>query len=143
MNPKARQILYSIGTIATGVLTLLVIFHIIDAGTAANLTSVIGALGGLFGTAAVGTAAVMTQKQINNGTLTAHGTPVERAVGGLQDVAAQYNDLVNQVTSGVQQVHQTATALTNLLPAPISGAINEVDSLAAAAMRAALHPGQV
>lgn len=128
MTPKARQVFYSVGTIATGILTLLVVFRVIDSEAAASINGVIAALGGLFGTAAVGTAAVMTQKQINNGVLAPHGDPVQRTITGLQDVSKTYTDLIDQVTSGLQQVQSTADALSTAVP-PIAPATNVIEDI--------------
>lgn len=58
--------------------------------------------------------------------------PAQRAATGLQDVAQQYNDLVNQVNAGLQSVQQTATSLGTSLPP-----VYAEDSLAAQAARAA------
>lgn len=67
--------------------------------------------------------------------------PAQRAATGLQDVAQQYNDLVNSVNAGLQQVQQTATSLGSAIPGVMPG-INAADSLAEAAIRAATNPGQ-
>lgn len=137
MTPKARQLFYSFGTIATGLLTVLVVFNVIDSGTAASLNGVIAALGGLFGTAAAGTAAVMTQKQIKNGVLSPEATAVDRTLSGLQDVTKVYTDLVDQVTNGLQRVQNTAEALSGVVPpvAPATDAIAEITGNLADAVR--------
>ena len=69
MNAKIRQSLYALGTVGTGLLTLLVTWRGIDAGTATALTNVITTLCGLLGVGAAGTAAVITGRQRKDGTL--------------------------------------------------------------------------
>lgn len=137
MTPKARQIFYSVGTLASGLLTLLVVFNVIDSGTAAGLSGVIAALGGVFGTAATGTAAVITQRQIKNGVLSPSATAVDRTISGLQDVTKVYTDLVDQVTTGLKQVQGTAEALSAVVPpvAPATDAIAELTGNLADAVR--------
>lgn len=135
MTPKARQIFYSLGTIASGLLTLLVVFKVIDEGTAASLSGVIAALGGLFGTAAAGTAAVVTKRQINNGVLSPASTAVERTVTGLQDVAKVYNDLVTQVTEGLQRVQAGAESISSVPLPEVPQAITEIAGTLADAVR--------
>ena len=137
MTPKARQLFYSFGTIASGLLTVLVVFNVIDSGTAASLGGVIGALSGLFGTAAAGTAAVVTQRQIKNGVLSPASTAVDRTINGLQDVTRVYADLVDQVTSGLQKVQNTAEALSSVAPplAPATDAIADITGNLADAVR--------
>lgn len=139
MTPKARQIFYAVGTLASGLLTLLVVFNVIDSGTAASVNGVIAAMSGLFGTAAVGTAAVVTQKQIKNGVLSPAATAVDRTITGLQDVSKMYGQLVEQVSTGLQQVQTTAEALSTVVPpvAPAADAIAEITGNLADAVREA------
>lgn len=130
MNPKTRQLLYSLGTIATGLLTVLTVFNVIDKGTAINLGGVIASLSGLLGTAATGTAAVITGRQIKGGMFSPQAeNPADRAVSGLHDVTEQYNDLIGQVTSGMQQVQATAETLSGVLPPAVREVAQDVIAL--------------
>ena len=137
MTPKVRQLLYSLGLIATGALTLLSVFRIIDPNTSSTVSAAVSALLSVFGVGAAGTAAVTVGRQINRGMYAPKSEqPAVEAASALEAVTRQYNDLLSQVTAGMEQVHQTAAALGTVAQ-PI---INELDSLAAAAIRAASNP---
>lgn len=63
MNENARQALYAISTILTGVVTLLVLFKVIDAGQAASVNQLLSLIAGAFGTSTTAVAAVKVRSQ--------------------------------------------------------------------------------
>lgn len=66
--PKIRQTIYAVGTIATSLLSILSMWHILDPMTSSSISAVLGAVLGLLGAGAAGTAAVVTNKQRHDGT---------------------------------------------------------------------------
>lgn len=119
-NSGVRLALYGISTLLTGIITLLVFFKVIDAGTAASFTQIVGLIAGLFGTGTTAVATTVLAGQRRDGTL--EPTPVEpvnpaiTAVQAIQAVGQQFNDLVTGVTAGVQQVQDVAGGLAAALP---------------------------
>lgn len=65
--PKIRKTLYQVGTIATALLSIFTVWNFLDPVTSSALNSALGALLGLLGVGAAGTAAVVTKKQIEEG----------------------------------------------------------------------------
>lgn len=66
-NPRLFQILYTVGTILVGVLTLLGLLNIIDDSVAVTAASLFKLLAGTIGTAGLGAASRRITKQINHG----------------------------------------------------------------------------
>lgn len=87
MTPKVRTILYAVGLLATGTLTLLSVFKIIEPGAASTISAQIAALLGIFGVGATGTAAVITQKQRKDGTFD-HPDPADVVISSIEQVLA-------------------------------------------------------
>lgn len=85
MSPKFRQTVYSLGAIATSVLTLLSVWRVLDPNTASSVSAGLAALLSLFGVGAAGTAAVMTGQQRKDGTFE-HPSPADQVVNGIQAV---------------------------------------------------------
>lgn len=110
MSPKTRQAFYSLGTVASGLLTLLVTFHILDPSTASGLGNVVAALVGLLGTAASGTAAVVVGKQRKEGTLDFTGSAAEQAVSAIQTTVSQ----AATASAELQKVQAAASQLAQV-----------------------------
>lgn len=66
-NPRLFQILYTVGTILVGVLTLLGLLNVIDDSVAVTAASLFKLLAGTVGTAGLGAATRRITHQINNG----------------------------------------------------------------------------
>lgn len=86
--PKIRKTLYQVGTIATALLSIFSVWSFIDPVTSSALNSALGALLGLLGVGAAGTAAVVTKKQIDQGQFDPHPdvSPADAVVNGVQAV---------------------------------------------------------
>lgn len=86
--PKIRQTIYAVGTIATALLSILSVWRIIDPVTSSSISAALGAVLGLLGAGAAGTAAVVTGKQIHNGTFDEKPdpSPADLVVNGVQAV---------------------------------------------------------
>lgn len=113
MTPKVRQTVYSLGTVASGIVTMLVTFRVLDPGTAAGVGNLIAAILGLFGTAATGTAAVVVAKQRREGTLDFSGTPAEQAISAIQATISQAATAQDEL----QKVKTAATEALTRIPA--------------------------
>lgn len=87
MTPKFRQALYSIGTVAFAILTVLSTVHLIDPNVAASVSAAITAVLGLFGVSISGVAAYQVTKQARNGSFDAV-SPEDQVVNGLNGVVA-------------------------------------------------------
>jgi hypothetical protein len=87
VSSKIRQSLYALGTVATGVLTLLSLWKLVDPATASTVSASLAALLGLFGAGAAGTAAVITGKQRNEGVF--ETDPAAQVAAGVKAVQAQ------------------------------------------------------
>ncbi len=105
-NPQNRQWLYTIASVASSLVPLLVIYKIIDAESADAWLKLIGVLGGL-GTAGTATAAVVTSRQRKEGTLDFTGTADEQAVAAIQYVAERANDGVSRLQKVIQAASQS------------------------------------
>lgn len=116
MTSSFRQALYALSTVATGILTLLVTFRIIEQGTATNLTTAIAALVGLFGTAATGTATAVVSKQRKEGTLNFQGTAADQAVSAIQATVAQ-------AAGAAKELDKVKTAATEALTQITDGSL--------------------
>lgn len=88
MTPKIRQSLYALGTVATGLLTLLSLWKIVDPTTAQTVSASLSGLLGLLGAGAAGTAAVITSKQRKDGVLADPATQVAVGWKAVQDQVA-------------------------------------------------------
>ena len=110
MTPKFRTVLYAVGLLATGTLTLLSVFKIIDPGAASTISAQITALLGVFGVGATGTAAVITNKQRKNGVFD-ELSPADQVVNGIdavlkaqQNAQAEVERVKDAVTQAVKDV---------------------------------------
>lgn len=87
MTPKFRSILYVVGLLAFGALTLLSTFKIIDPNTAANVSAALTAILGLFGITISGVAGHAVNRQIKNGAFD-EISPADQVINGLDAVTA-------------------------------------------------------
>lgn len=111
MSPKVRQSIYILGTIGGGLISLLVLWGIADAPTAASLNSIIAGVGGLFGTGASATAAVVVGKQRNDGTL--HNMSPDQVIAtNVQAVI----DKAAAASADVDKVRQAVAAAVDSIP---------------------------
>lgn len=110
MNPRTRQTLYLLGSIGTGVLTLVSVWHGMSGETATALTNVITALLGLLGIGATGTAAVVVNKQLRDGAFDPASTAdqvitgINAAVNQVQNAAADLEKIKNAASSVLNEV---------------------------------------
>lgn len=105
MNAKFRQTLYALGATATGILTILSVWKVIDPTTASTISASLAGILSLLGVGAASTAAVMTGKQRKDGTFTEHD-PADQVINGLNAVLeAQQaaNQAVDRVKEAVSQ----------------------------------------
>lgn len=110
MTPKIRNGLYGVGLIATGVLTLLSLFSILDPNTAATVSAQLAGLLSLLGVGATGTAAVITHKQRKDGTFDTVD-PADQVVNGIdavlraqQEAQQQVERVKNAVSNAVRDI---------------------------------------
>lgn len=111
MSPKIRQTLYAVGLLATGTLTLLSVFRILDPNTASTISAQIAALLGVFGVGATGTAAVITNKQRHEGMFTP-ADPADVVVNAVQAVI----NAKQQADNEAQRVADAVAGLTKDVP---------------------------
>lgn len=111
MTPKIRQTLYSVGTIATALLSLLALWNVVDPNTASTVNAGLAGLLSLLGVGAAGTAAVITRKQRHDGTFDAPPDPAEAVVNGIeavlkakQEAEAQVDRVRDAVSNAVRDV---------------------------------------
>lgn len=88
MTPRIRQSLYALGTIATSALTLLSLWSVVSPAAATHISSALAALLSLLGVGAAGTAAVVTNKQRQDGTFD-QADPVSQVTAGVKAVQDQ------------------------------------------------------
>jgi len=114
MNPRRRQILYSLGVLAFGLLALLSTLRIIDENTAASISAAVTAFLGLFGVTVSGTAAWAVSKQQHDGTFEPT-SPADQVVNGL-------NGVIEQATKAQAEVDRVKEAVsTAVKDVPILG----------------------
>ena len=111
MTPRIRQTAYVLGTMATGVVTLLALWRGIDTHTATALGNTITALLGLLGIGATATAGVVVSKQRKDGTLETL-SPVDQAISAIQATV----DQVNSATSDLDRVKIAVSDVFGTLP---------------------------
>ena len=111
-NPRTRLTVYQLGKVASAVLVVLAAWNVIDAGSAAALTSALTAILGLFGFGASNVAASTVSKQINDGTLDFTGSAAQQAVEAMGAVAAQAQASV----SDLDKVKAAAADLAGSVP---------------------------
>lgn len=111
-SPRSRLTVYQIGQIASAALVLLAAWKVIDAGSAAALSSALTAVLGLFGVSASTVAATTVSKQISDGTLDFTGSAAEQAVSAIGVVTAQAQAAV----SDLDRVKAAAADLAGSLP---------------------------
>lgn len=114
MTPQVRQWIYTVASIASALVPLLVAYKVFDAGTGSAWLGVFGALGA-FGS---GTAAVMTSKQRKDGTLDFSGSAADQAIAAIQAT-------VSQASTAATDLEKVKTAVTGAL-APVSQVANDV-----------------
>lgn len=86
MNPRIAQSIYALGTVITGLLSVLLIWGGIEQGTADSIGQIIGGLGTLLGgTGPLATATVRTTRQRADGTL---GDPLGQVLAGVEKITA-------------------------------------------------------
>lgn len=127
MSPKIRQTAYTLGTIATSVVTLLALWRGIDTHTATALGNAITAVLGLLGVGATATAGVVLSKQRKEGTLESQ-SPVDQAISAIQAT-------VDQVTSASADLDRVKTAVSDVF-----GSLPVVGPLAQQVIRSAKLP---
>lgn len=126
-TPQIRQWIYTVSSIASALVPLLVTYKVFDATTGASWIGLLGAVGAL----GSGTAAVMTSKQRKDGTLDFTGSAPEQAVAAIQATVAQAAraaDGLNQVKDVVNDALEAAQAVGK----PVSSAGPLIDKLIAA-----------
>ena len=111
MSPRIRQTAYTLGTIATSVVTLLALWRGIDTHTATALGNTITGLLGLLGVGATATAGVVLSKQRKEGTLETQ-SPVDQAISAIQATV----DQVNSATSDLDRVKNAVSDVVGSLP---------------------------
>lgn len=114
MSPKFRQTLYSLGAIATSVLTLLSVWRVLDPNTASSVSAGLAALLSLFGVGAAGTAAVITGQQRKDGTFDhpPELSPADQVVNGLQAVI----EAQQRAQSEVERVKEAVSDAVGTVP---------------------------
>lgn len=111
LTPKIRTILYAVGLLATGTLTMLSVFRIIEPGAASTISAQIAAFLGIFGVGATGTAAVITNRQRKDGTFD-QPDPADVVVNSIEAVlAAQQHAQAN-----VERVKDAVTKAVKDVP---------------------------
>ena len=111
MSPRIRQTAYTLGTIATSVVTLLALWRGIDTHTATALGNTITGLLGLLGVGATAPAGVVLSKQRKEGTLETQ-SPVDQAISAIQATV----DQVNSATSDLDRVKNAVSDVVGSLP---------------------------
>ena len=122
MSPKARQIVYYIGTLVPGLLGLALIFGGIEAGAAENLEAIVAGFLNLLGASAPATAAVKVRQQRKDGTLT--GSPAEQVTRGVEQVIEAKRAAEEEVAR-VRQVFDTAIGGVPVLGPRVSQLIGD------------------
>lgn len=99
MNSKIRQTAYLLGTIATGIITLLSVWKGISGETATAMSNMVTALLGLLGVGATATATAVVTKQRKDGVFDdkPQMTPAEQAITGIQATVAQAENAADQM----------------------------------------------
>lgn len=110
MTPKLRQTVYSVGAIATSLLTLLSLWRVVDPATASTINAGLAGLLSLLGVGAAGTAAVITGRQRKDGTFDSVD-PADAVVNGIeavlkakQEAEAQVDRVRDAVSDAVKEV---------------------------------------
>lgn len=91
LPPKARFLLYAVGTLVFALVSLLSFFKVIDPNTAATVSANLVSVLGLFGVTVAGTAAYNTNKQRKDGTFdkSPEVAPEDQVINGINAVLAQ------------------------------------------------------
>lgn len=113
MNVKTRQGVYLLGTIASGVIGLLLLFGGISSDNADSLNQLIAGLGTLLGTGAAGTAGVVLTRQTKEAANTA---PADVAIAAIQQTV----DAVTVATTELDKVKEVASNLGGVVLGPLS-----------------------
>lgn len=87
MTPKIRQTYYYLSSIVTAVIGLALLYGGLKAGTADNITDIIGGLGGLLGAGGGALAGKKVGEQTKDGTLASD--PTTQIANGIQQVQKQ------------------------------------------------------
>ena len=112
MNSKMRQTAYLMGTIATGIITLLSVWNGMSGEAATALSNTVTALLGLLGVGATATATAVVTKQRREGVLD-HSplSPADQAITGIQATVAQ----AQQAADDIKKLQDAAAgALVNM-----------------------------
>ena len=123
MSVKFREVLYLIGTIVPSLLGLVVMFSGIEQGVADNIGQVFAGLVTLLGATAPATAAVMTRKQVKDGTLSA--SPMETVITGVSQVVQAQKKADEEVIK-VKELLQGAISNVPVLGPMASQIVEEV-----------------
>lgn len=113
MNAKFRQTAYLVGTIATGVITLLSVWNGISGEAATALSNTLTAVLGLLGVGATATATTVLSKQRKDGVLdAANMTPTEQAISGIQATIAQ----AQSAAADIERIKEAAAGALGAVP---------------------------
>jgi hypothetical protein len=114
MTPKIRQWLYTVSAIASALIPLLVTYKVLDPTSGSAWVNLIGILG-VLGTGGAATAAVVTARQRQDGTLDFTGTPAQQAIEAIQATVAQ-------ATTAASDLDRVRSAVTDVLSSiPVLG----------------------
>lgn len=116
--PKIRKTLYQVGTIATALLSIFTVWNFLDPVTSTALNSALGALLGLLGVGAAGTAAVVTKKQIEDGQFdpSPDVSPADVVVSGVQAVIEAKENAERELVKVQEAIAGTVSEIPILGP---------------------------
>lgn len=87
-SPRVRQTLYVIGTMATGLISIVAMWNGISGEAATSLSNAINAIAGLLGVGATATATAAVTRQQKSGAFEDR-SPAELAIRGIEATVAQ------------------------------------------------------
>ena len=111
LSPKIRQTIYGLGTLATGVVSLLLLWNGIKAGDAENISNLIQAAIAMLGAGAGAVATSTVSSQRKDGTLDTLA-PADQAINGIQATI----QAVTEATSELERVKDAASAVAATVP---------------------------
>lgn len=112
-NSKIRQSAYILGTVATGLITLLSLWNGMSGEAATALSNAITALLGLLGVGATATATVAVTKQRRDGVFDqSQSSPAEQAISGIQATIEQ----AQSVASDIERIKSAAADAVGVVP---------------------------
>lgn len=126
-NAGFRAKLYAGLGALTGIVSLIQALGIITPGQSTSIGQIITGFLGLLGAGGLAVAAAKTSTQNKNGTFDPAPPvpPAITAVGAIQAVSNEFGQLINHVTSGVQQVQDVAGQLGNLIGIDPGGLVDQ------------------